>query len=67
MRRRIAGEDIEKFAEVTGDVKSLHLDDEFAKNVFNRRIAYGMLTASVISNLLGNVLPARGLFNCARS
>ncbi|MGB9846970.1 MAG: MaoC family dehydratase [Desulfotomaculales bacterium] len=61
LQRRITGEDIEKFAEVTGDVNPLHLDDEYAqKTVFGRRIAHGMLTASLISNLLGNVLPGPG-------
>ncbi len=61
LRRRITSEDIEKYAEVSGDVNPLHLDDEYAKKtIFGRRIAHGMLTAGLISNLLGNVLPGPG-------
>lgn len=61
LRRRITGEDIEKFAAVTGDKNPVHLDEEYAKaSFFGRRIAHGMLTAGLISNLLGNVLPGPG-------
>lgn len=61
LQRRITGEDIEKFAEVTGDKNPVHLDEEYAKaSFFGRRIAHGMLTAGLISNLLGNVLPGPG-------
>lgn len=61
LQRRITGEDIEKFAAVTGDKNPVHLDEEYAKaSFFGRRIAHGMLTAGLISSLLGNVLPGPG-------
>lgn len=61
LQRRITEEDIEKFAEVTGDKNPVHLDEEYARNsFFGRRIAHGMLTAGLISTLLGNVLPGPG-------
>ena len=59
--RTIAESDIEAFADVTGDRNPVHLDDEFAKNTrFGRRIAHGMLTASLISSVLANQLPGEG-------
>ena len=59
--RQITATDIEAFAEVTGDHNPIHLDDEFAKATrFGRRIAHGMLTASLISSVLANKLPGEG-------
>jgi 3-hydroxybutyryl-CoA dehydratase len=53
--------DIQAFAEVTGDHNPIHLDDEFAKTTrFKRRIAHGMLSASLISAVLANKLPGEG-------
>lgn len=46
------------FTELTGDVNPLHLDDDYAeKNGFDSKIAYGMLTASFYSTLVGVYLP----------
>ena len=37
-----------QFAELSGDFNPLHVDDEFAKKTpFGRRIAHGMLAASI--------------------
>src|ERR1044071_5611913 len=53
--------DIDAFARVTGDHNPVHLDEEFAKTTrFGRRIAHGMLTASLISAVLANKLPGEG-------
>jgi 3-hydroxybutyryl-CoA dehydratase len=53
--------DIEAFAEVTGDHNPVHVDEEFAKTTrFGKRIAHGMLTASLISSVLANKLPGEG-------
>jgi acyl dehydratase len=53
--------DIDAFAEVTGDHNPVHVDEEFAKTMrFGRRIAHGMLTASLISSVLANKLPGEG-------
>jgi len=57
----ITEDDIQKFAEVSGDYNPLHMDDEFAKTtIFGQRIAHGALTASYISGILGNNLPGPG-------
>lgn len=59
--KTITDEDIRLFAQVSGDTNSVHLDEEFAKTTpFGRRIAHGMLTASLISAILGNDLPGMG-------
>ena len=59
--KKITKADIEAFAEVTGDHNPIHLDETFAKTTrFGRRIAHGMLTASLISSVLANKLPGEG-------
>ena len=61
MSREITDEDIHAFADLTGDHNPGHLDDEYASATrFGRRIAHGMLGASLISALLANKLPGRG-------
>ena len=53
--------DIDAFANVTGDHNPIHVDAEFAKTTrFGKRIAHGMLTASLISAVLANKLPGEG-------
>lgn len=57
----ITENDIQRFAEVSGDFNPLHMSDEFAAGtIFGKRIAHGALTASYISGILGNDLPGPG-------
>ncbi len=59
--RKIRDKDICAFAELTGDRNPVHLDGAFAqKTRFGRRIAHGMLGASLISAVLGTELPGKG-------
>lgn len=59
--KTITEADVQAFAEVTGDHNPLHLDEAFAKTTrFGRRIAHGMLSASLISSVLANKLPGEG-------
>ena len=59
--KTIEQSDIDAFAQVTGDHNPVHVDEEFAKTTrFGRRIAHGMLTASLISAVLANRLPGEG-------
>ncbi|MDJ0269287.1 MAG: MaoC family dehydratase [Aigarchaeota archaeon] len=59
--KTITAEDIRAYAELTGDKNPLHLDEEYAKNTrFGRVIAHGMLTASLISAVIGTRLPGPG-------
>ncbi len=61
LTKTITDADIRAFAEVTGDRNPVHLDDEYASATrFGRRIAHGMLAASLISSALAGELPGRG-------
>ena len=60
-QRTIGDDDIRAFADASGDHNPLHLDEEFAKQTrFGRRIAHGMLSASLISAVIANELPGEG-------
>ena len=61
LSKTITDDDIHSFADITGDHNPMHVDDEFAKHTrFGRRIAHGMLSASLISSVIANELPGRG-------
>jgi acyl dehydratase len=61
MTKTIEQADVDAFADLTGDHNPVHVDEEFAKTTrFGRRIAHGMLTASLISAVLANKLPGEG-------
>jgi 3-hydroxybutyryl-CoA dehydratase len=52
---------IRGFAELSGDVNPVHLDDSFAaKTNFGGRVAHGMLSAAYISAVVGTKLPGPG-------
>ena len=59
--RTITDADIMGFAGVSGDTNPLHLNHEFASGtIFKGRVAHGMLTASLISTVIGTKLPGPG-------
>jgi len=59
--KTITEADIMMFAGVSGDTNPVHLNEEFASATpFKGRIAHGMLTASLISTVLGTKLPGPG-------
>jgi 3-hydroxybutyryl-CoA dehydratase len=61
LSKTITDEDIQTFADLTSDHNPVHLDDDFAQTTrFGRRVAHGMLSASLISAALANQLPGRG-------
>ncbi|MEP5762805.1 MAG: MaoC family dehydratase [Litoreibacter sp.] len=61
LRKEISDRDIELFAEVSTDRNPVHLDDDYAKDtIFEGRIAHGMLTAGLISAVIGEQLPGHG-------
>ena len=52
-QKQITNDDVQAFADISGDHNPIHLDDEFAKDsIFGERVAHGMLTASHISAAL---------------
>ena len=61
VRKIITDQDIEKFAEISTDHNPVHLDDEYARDtIFEGRIAHGMLTAGLVSAVIGEQLPGHG-------
>jgi len=54
-------DDVRRFIEITGDVNPLHVDDAFAAQTqFGKRVLHGMLTASILSTMVGMLLPGTG-------
>ena len=61
VEKTITDQDIELFAQISTDHNPAHLDDSYAqKTRFKGRIAHGMLTASLISGIIGGQLPGDG-------
>lgn len=59
--RTVTEADIRAFATASGDENPVHVDPAYAANSrFGRVIAHGMLSASLISAILGNDLPGPG-------
>ena len=59
--RYISADDVERFAEVVGDLNPIHLDAEFAeKSFFKKRIVHGAFLAGLISKVLGMDFPGQG-------
>ena len=61
IKKIVRENDVEKFAELTGDFNALHLNEEIAKeSIFGGRVCHGMLIGSYISAVLGMYLPGEG-------
>lgn len=61
LQKVVTDQDIEMFAEVSTDRNPVHLDDDYAQDtIFEGRIAHGMLTAGLISAVIGEQLPGHG-------
>jgi 3-hydroxybutyryl-CoA dehydratase len=66
--KTITEADLLMFAGVSGDTNPLHLDEDFAsRTMFESRIAHGMLTASLVSTVLGTKLPGPGAVYVSQS
>ena len=61
LQKQVTDRDIDLFAEVSTDRNPVHLDDDYAHDtIFEGRIAHGMLTAGLISAVIGEQLPGHG-------
>lgn len=61
LRKVIDDSDIELFGRVSTDRNPVHFDDDYARDtIFGGRIAHGMLTAGLISAIIGEQLPGHG-------
>ena len=59
--KTITETDVYLFAGITGDFNPAHINAQYAANTqFKERIAHGMLSASLISTILGTSLPGKG-------
>lgn len=59
--RTITETDLRNFSGVSGDTNPMHLNEEYAKQTpFGGCIVHGMLTASLISAVIGTKLPGPG-------
>ncbi len=60
LSKTISEADVYGFAGISMDFNPLHVDSEFAKTTrFEQRVAHGMLSASLISAVIGTSLPGR--------
>ena len=61
LQKLVTDRDITLFAEVSTDHNPVHLNESYARDtIFSGRIAHGMLTASLISAVIGEQLPGHG-------
>jgi acyl dehydratase len=61
LSKRFSADDISTFAKLTGDYGKLHTDSVFAaKYGFGRPVIHGVLTASLMSSIMGTNLPGNG-------
>ncbi|MGV8952294.1 MAG: MaoC family dehydratase [Cypionkella sp.] len=61
LHKVVTDRDIALFAEVSTDHNPVHLDEAYAQDtIFQGRIAHGMLTAGLISAVIGEQLPGHG-------
>lgn len=66
--KRISAHDIQVFADLSGDDNPLHLSEAFAAQTpFKVRISHGMLTASLLSTVIGTKLPGPGCIYISQS
>ncbi|XOB91211.1 MaoC family dehydratase [Pseudomonadota bacterium 24LQ007] len=54
-------EAVRGFAEISGDTNPIHLDDDYAsESRYKKRIAHGLLSASLFSGIFGTQFPGAG-------
>jgi len=60
-QKTITETDVYMYAGLSGDINPAHINEEFMKKtIFKGRIVHGMLTAGLVSAVLGNQLPGPG-------
>ena len=54
-------EEVERFAEVTGDKNPVHINPEYAaKTIFKKPVMHGMMGAALFSKVFGTLFPGEG-------
>lgn len=53
--------DVYGYAGITGDFNPIHINKiEAEKSIFKKQVCHGMLTASLISTVIGSIMPGSG-------
>jgi len=61
VQKRITEAEVLTFADISGDVNPVHINEEHAKtSVFGQRVAHGALVSGLTSTVLGMELPGQG-------
>ena len=61
IEKAFTDDDVRTFANISLDRNPVHLNEEYAQNtIFKGRIVHGFLTGSLISAVIGTVLPGEG-------
>lgn len=58
LEKHVTVEQVEAYAEASGDFNPIHMDEEFARTTqFGRRICHGMLTLAFVSEMMAVAFP----------
>ncbi len=61
LTKAFSAADVEIFANLSLDKNRIHLDERYAQySLFHKRIVHGFLSGSLISAVIGTVLPGEG-------
>jgi len=61
LKKAFSEQEVRLFAELSGDDNPVHLDLAYAENTqFGQRIVHGMLVSSLITGVIGGILPGHG-------
>jgi 3-hydroxybutyryl-CoA dehydratase len=61
LSKSFSSEDVVCFSSLSRDTNELHLNEEYAKTtIFHQRIVHGFLGGSLISAVIGTLLPGKG-------
>lgn len=61
MSKQFSQEEVDVFSKMSLDINPIHLNEAYAaKTLFGRRIIHGFLSGSLISAVIGNILPGEG-------
>jgi 3-hydroxybutyryl-CoA dehydratase len=59
--KKVTQAEVVQFGDISGDLNPAHFDEEFARGTrLGERVVHGMLTASLVSAVLGTRLPGPG-------
>lgn len=61
LKKAFSEQEVALFAELSLDKNELHINEEYAKStIFKQRIVHGFLSGSLISAVIGTILPGKG-------